>query len=251
MWARVLGYAAGVLGAACLGLLLGSSPAAADEAPAPADRGGVGSLLDTTRTTVDTAARPVRDAAPAPVKRVVDRTTETVDRVAAPAEQAADRPVRQTVRDTVAAVTDHTETPADQAPEPAPQQAQPPTQQVEHRLPVRALERVEHRPRNDHRAATADQVASPEGSTAGLATAPSAGGSGSPAAAPGPVAPALLLDDPAPSDTSGPSSGGGPGAAADAVDRVVLAAPEGVALLTPARSRAVVPPASSPGFSPD
>ncbi len=266
MWARVLGYAAGVLGAACLWLLLGSSPAAADEAPTPTERGALGALTDevtdsvsgtvsrTVRDTVDTAARPVREVAPAPAKPVVDAATTTVDQVATSVDEVVEQPVRDTVEDTVAAVAAHPEAPADPAPEPAPEpaphQVQPPAQ-VEHQLPERSSDPVRHRSVHDRRAATDAPTTPAPGPTAGLVTAPSPDGSGPAAEESAPAAPVLPVDDVASPDAAGTSGSSGPGAAADAADRVVLPGPEGLAPLSPARCRAVVPLASSPGFSPD
>jgi hypothetical protein len=254
-WARVLGYAAGVLGAACLAVLLGGSPASADEGGAPADRGLLGTttagLSDTVRRTVDQAARPVRDAAPEPVGRVVDAAADgassTVDRVGAGVGEAVDRPVARVteeVRGTVATATEAVEAPP--VPQPTGPAAGPTrTQQLQERLPARA----------DRTARSQRPTPSP-----------------APTAAPGAEASMVLdarvtpspleaADDPQPlhrwggatgsDDAAATATGGGAVAAADAADRVVLPTPEGGSAVAPAHERVVPHPASPPGFSPD
>jgi hypothetical protein len=157
-----------------------------------------------------------------------------------------DRPVAQVteqVRDTVSTATDQVATP--EAPEPAPEAATVPRdQELEQRLPGHGGERQRtQRAAADAPPATLDRPgAAPLVVVVDLVPQEAH-------AEPGASGQWIGEAEPDGSATTPGSSGAGP--VTDAVDRVVLPVPRGVALVVAALDRAVPSPASSPGFSPD
>lgn len=228
-WARTLGYAAGVLGAACLWLLLGSAPAQADGGP------------------VTSAGEPdvVVDRAPTPV-------TEAVEEVPAVAEQALGV-VRDVTAQALDAVPEVVAGPADPSAPPETDPAPAPTGPggPEGRdLRVQRAGAGHDGPARTSDRGPVDRASESRSARPAPATAPVAAGvttlvtGGSQA----PVAP----DDRRASDGSCTShSGPGVGAVADTVDRLAPRPVDSeIRVVRPAEG-APAPPASPPGFSPD
>jgi hypothetical protein len=102
MWARLIAYAAAAFLAACLWLLLGGSPAAADEGPS-------GLLGSVTRTVTEPSPTdPAGDLADRALRQVADverRTTDTLREVAASTPVETVSPLVDRVTGTLDAVT--------------------------------------------------------------------------------------------------------------------------------------------------
>ncbi len=260
MWARLMAYAAAGFAAACLWVLLGGSPAAADEGSSGL-LGSVTSTVTQPTATRPTATRPVGDLADRALRQVADaerRTTDTVREVAArtPVETAS--PLVERVTGTLDAVTAQALDSGDRAVEqlgslagepmtgPEPEQSHE-TELVSSVAVLRADAAV--RP-------TVLREAVAHHPSVGPGTAPDTGRQPPAPLAAGPLpAPDPFLDTaPAPADEAPDATtvAGGAAVVTAVVPTTTVRLPEtGTAPVVPAQRTPPQQPAFSPGFAPD
>ncbi len=103
-WARVIGYAVGVLGAACLAVLLGGSPAAADGSDNSLLSSAGSGLVQLDRTVEKTVEKTVPDT----LRGLAQTERRVTDEVRAVVHEVAPVPVVTDTVDQVTAVVDDT-----------------------------------------------------------------------------------------------------------------------------------------------
>ena len=255
MWARLMAYAAAAFAAACLSVLLGGSPAAADE--------GASGLLGSVASTVaePTATKPVGDFADRALREVADverRTTDTVREVAARTPVETVSPLVERVSGTLDAVTTHALDSGDRAVEQLGSVAgEPTTVRGPEEPPESGLVSSVADLRADPAVrSTAPHAASAHHTDIGPSTAVEAGRQPPAplAAGPLPAAGPFLETTPAPADGApdGTTAGAGASVATAVVPTTAVRLPEtsgAPVVLTP--RPAPLQPAFPPGFAPD